>query len=71
VKNDSVDESLALKSGAMVSLHLFSRTVAAETCFMIVSSVVSHCEKVTSRIGARFPMLQFMAISPCPVPRDC
>jgi len=29
-----------------------------------------HCEVVLSHIGAEFPMLEFMSISPCPVPTD-
>ena len=30
-----------------------------------------YCEEVPSHIGAELPMLQFMVISPCPVPTDC
>ena len=29
-----------------------------------------HCEEVPSHIGAELPMLQFMAVSSCPVPTD-
>ena len=30
-----------------------------------------HCEEFPSHIGAELPVVQFMAISPCPVPTDC
>ena len=33
--------------------------------------VLPHCAEVPSHIGAKLPMLQFMAVSPCPVPTDC